>query len=141
MGKFLTAVVIAATAILMTTSAQAGETKDTKSQQTTKAAKDPNYRWHNGQWWYWMPKQKNWMVWTGDAWLPQEQARKQGAVRSFSYDEQDGQANQGGTYYGEGIQRMFGTPLSRVPNSVSNNNQIIGSYGFRRAGAKMIGNY
>lgn len=139
MRKLLTALVVATAVVVMTHSAQSAEPKDSKATKATQAAKDPNYRWHNGQWWYWMPRNKNWVVWTGDAWVPSQQARaNRGAVRSFSYDEQ---GTQGGANYGEGTQRMFGTPLTNVPRSVSNNDQIIGSYGFRRAGSKLIGNY
>ena len=41
---------------------------------TSKAvAPDWHYRWHEGRWWYWMPENSNWMVWTGSTWVPFEQ--------------------------------------------------------------------
>jgi hypothetical protein len=125
---------LAVALVLVTASAQADDAKDSKAAQATQqAAKDPNYRWHNGQWWYWMPKQKNWMVWNGSNWTPYATARStDGSVRSYSYQ---GEANQNGA-----VQRLFGTPLTNVPNNVTNN-QIIGSYGFRSAGSKALGRY
>ncbi len=29
---------------------------------------DPNYRWHNGQWWYAVPN-RQWLMWNGNAWV------------------------------------------------------------------------
>jgi ABC-type sugar transport system substrate-binding protein len=125
----LTALLIAVSAAMISTSAAADEAKDLKAAQATK---DTNYRWYNGQWWYWMAKGKNWVVWTGDKWVPFNSAQaNRGAMRSFSYQQQDNQ---------EGTQRMFGRPLSSIPNNVQNT-QIIGSYGFRSAGSKALGNY
>lgn len=133
----LSACAIATAAVLMTTSTLADAPKDSKDSKVTKAAKNPNYRWHNGQWWYWMSKQKNWVVWNGSQWQPYQQAQaNRGAVRSFSY-QAEGQA---GNTYSQGVQRRFGMPLSTVPDSVANG-PIIGSYGFHSAGSKALGNY
>jgi hypothetical protein len=125
----LTALAVAAFAVLAADSTRADEPNEAQAAQATK---DPNYRWYNGQWWYWMPQQKHWMVWNGSQWTRYDQAQaNRGGVRSFSYQEG---GDQGGAYYGGGVQRMFGTPRS-------SNNQIIGSYGIRGAGSKVIGNY
>jgi hypothetical protein len=104
----------------------------TRSTDEAKAApaKDPNYRFFNGQWWYWMPAQKNWMVWTGDKWVPFRRQASRGAVRSFSYDDQ-------AQFSG---QRVYGTPFTSMPDTVANQ-RIIGSYGFHSAGSKAMGNY
>jgi len=67
--------------------------KEHKQAQTAEAtqdhaAQDPNYRWHNGQWWYWMPQQKNWMVWNGSQWMPYAaRAANRDVNRSFSYQD------------------------------------------------------
>jgi hypothetical protein len=110
--------------------ARADEPKDAKGAQ---AAKDPNYRWYNGQWWYWIAKDKNWLVWNGSQWTKFDQARANRGVRSFSYQE----GNQGGY----GTSQMFGTPLSGDGFPDMSNTQIIGSYGFRSAGSKALGHY
>jgi hypothetical protein len=130
MRKFLMLTTLIATVfvVLAADRARGDETKGTKAAQ---AAKDPNYRWFNGQWWYWMAKDKNWRVWNGSQWTKYDQAQaNRGGVRSFSY-----QANGD-----QGVQRMFGTPLTSVPGTVANT-QIIGSYGFHSAGSKAMGNY
>lgn len=145
MQKLFMLSAFAVATVLMMTADRAGadETKqDTKAAQATK---DPNYRWYNGKWWYWMPKQKHWMVWNGNEWNKYDQAQaNRGAVRSFSYQDEGSQQDMnynGGAYYGQGIQRLFGTPLNRVPGNVSQTDQIIGSYGLRRASSKAIGDY
>ncbi|REK05474.1 MAG: hypothetical protein DWQ37_23445 [Planctomycetota bacterium] len=119
--------------------------QDTQASKNSVEAKDPrasndsNYRWHNGQWWYWMPQQRNWQVWHGREWTPFVAGRSTATeVRTYSYQ---GQNTQSGPYDGDAVQRLFGTPLSTVPDSVSDNNQIIGSYGMRGAGSKQIGKY
>jgi hypothetical protein len=99
--------------------------------QATKAAQDPNYRYHNGQWWYWMPQQKNWKVWNGSQWNDY----RPGATRSFSYVE-DGAAQAAGETYVPTYRQGF----TGFPGSVSNT-QIRDSYGFRSAGSKTEGRY
>jgi hypothetical protein len=119
----------AATSILCAGLARADEPQD---KQEAKAAKDANYRYHNGQWWYWMPQQKNWKVWDGSQWNDY----RPGATRSFSYaDDATVRSAENAT------DQMFGRPLTSTPSSVSTNNQIIGSFGFRGAGSKVLGNY
>ncbi len=119
----------AATSIVCAASVRADEPK---GNQASQSAKDPNYRYHNGQWWYWMPQQKNWKVWDGSQWNDY----RPGTTRSFSYadDAAVGPAV-------SATDQVFGRPLTSVPRSVSTNNQIIGSYGFRGAGSKVLGNY
>jgi hypothetical protein len=34
---------------------------------------DWHYRWHEGRWWYWLPENSKWLVWTGSTWVPFEQ--------------------------------------------------------------------
>ena len=58
--------------------------------------------------------------------------------RSFTYSEEPAPLD---ANVGAGVTRMFGAPLQRVPDNVSETGQIIGSYGFRRAGSKAVGNY
>lgn len=127
MRKFCVLIAIAAaTSMIALGSARGNEPQGAKAQAT---AKDPNYRYHNGQWWYWMSQQKNWKVWNGSQWLDYQPA----ASRSFSYadDSSAGTANA----------RMFGTPIyGGFPESVSNR-EIIGSYGFRSAGSKAAGKH
>jgi hypothetical protein len=36
----------------------------------TPTAPDWHYRWHENQWWYWMPESRQWMIWTGSEWRP-----------------------------------------------------------------------
>ncbi len=125
---FVLLALVAVTSIVCLSTTRADESKDNK---TTQAAKDPNYRYYNGQWWYWMPQQKNWKVWNGNAWIDYQP----GVTRSFSYT--DGNVAEGNS----ATARMFGTPIvGGFPNSVRNR-QIIGSYGFRSAGSKINGNY
>jgi hypothetical protein len=134
----LTIVLIASLALAVAHSAQAAPqgqgTEKPKAASTDGAqatqAKDPNYRFYNGQWWYWIARDKNWMVWTGDKWAPYQPQANRGAVRSFSYAEGGASATD----------QMFGTPVTGFPNSVANT-QILGSYGFRSAGSKAMGNY
>lgn len=115
---------------------QAQQSQTTQATQDH-AAKDPNYRWHNGQWWYWMPQQKHWMVWNGSQWIPSTARAAQGnANRRFSYQEQAAPTT---TYYG-GYYRQ-GRWDAPADASVSNNNMINNSYGFRGAGSKAAGKY
>ena len=123
----------AVTSIVCLSTAKAEEPKQTKSSQ---AAKDPNYRYYNGQWLYWMPKQQNWKVWNGSEWTDYQPTQSY-RTRAYSYDNE----NAGPTEGNEAVWRLFGRPLTTVPDSVGSNSQIIGSYGFRRAGSKMVGNY
>jgi hypothetical protein len=115
----LMALVFAISAVLASASVLADDAKDGKAAQ---ASKDPNFRWHNGQWWYWVPAEKNWLVWNGSQWTPFVAGR---AVRSYSYAPSNAAGAQFYTTY---------------PDSVSNQ-RIIGSYGFRSAGSKPLGNY
>ncbi len=131
MRKFcLLFAIVAVTSAICLNNARADEpNSDAGAKQ---AAKDPNYRYYNGQWWYWMPQQKNWKVWDGNQWNDYVAGQ---ANRSFSYTEGSDTEN-----VGAGVTQMFGAPLRRVPNSVRNR-QIIGSYGFHSAGSKAMGNY
>jgi hypothetical protein len=116
----------AATSILCAGIARADEPQN---KQETKAAKDANYRYHNGQWWYWMPQQKNWKVWDGSQWNDY----RPGATRSFSYaDDSAAATGSNAPSYRQGF--------AGFPDSVRNN-QITGSYGFRSAGSKAEGRY
>ena len=129
MRKLLALLAIAAaTSIAYASQSRADEPKDHQAAQT---AKDPNYRYHNGQWWYWMPQQKNWKVWNGTQWSNYQPA----AGRSFSYAD-DSAAQATGNYYAPSYRQGF----AGFPDSVSNS-QIIGSYGFRSAGSKAEGRY
>jgi hypothetical protein len=126
MRKFVLFVAVAIVgAALFSGVACATEPQDAKAAQATK---DPNFRWHNGQWWYWMGKDKQWLVWNGSQWnkFDPSQASSGGARRSFSYDPA-ASASYGGTYAGFG--------------NVTQNGPIIGSYGFRSAASKADGNY
>jgi hypothetical protein len=121
---------IAACAALSATTARGGEPKDAKQgTKTAQATKDPNYRWYNGQWWYWIAKDKNWLVWNGSQWTKFDAAQANRGVRSFSYQEE---ATENPAYY---------APYGNAPYTVSNNDRIIPSYGFRSAGSKVLGNY
>jgi hypothetical protein len=104
------------------------------------AAKDPNYRWHNGQWWYWMPQQKHWMVWNGSQWIPSTARNANRSTnRSFSYQEDAAPATTySGGYYGGYRSGRWDAPADA---SVSNNDMINNSYGFRGAASKAIGKY
>lgn len=42
---------------------------------------DPNYRWHNGQWWYAQPN-NTWMMWNGNSWV--------GAAANGSFNHPNG---------------------------------------------------
>ena len=110
---------------------RADETKKTKAVQS---AQDPNFRFHNGQWWYWMPQQQNWKVWNGSEWNHYQPGQSFRA-RSYSYAD-DGSSEDNAADW-----QLFGRPLSNVPANVSSNNQIIGSFGIRGAGSKVLGNY
>lgn len=99
--------------------------------QSKTAAKDSNYRFHNGQWFYWMPQTKSWKVWNGQKWHDFQSSQ----TRTFSYeDPADTQLDSGfgGTY------STFGSSNSGYPYT---NNRIIGSFGFRGAGSKAEGRY
>jgi len=132
MRKLFVLFAIAAMTTLVATSGLRADEAKSEPSQARQTAKDPNYRFHNGQWWYWMPAQKNWKVWNGTSWTD-----FQGGQRSYSYTEGQPLTEN----VGQGVTRMFGAPLQRVPDNVSETGQIIGSYGFRRAGSKMTGNY
>jgi hypothetical protein len=45
-------------------------------------APDWHYRWHEGRWWYWMPEDTKWMVWTGSTWIPAEKLASQSKVEN-----------------------------------------------------------
>ncbi len=94
----------------------------------TTTTSDPNYRWHNGKWWYWMPEQQHWMVWNGDAWQ-QHQPRARTQVRSFSYQQP--------------LEGSVGMPSQRSTTTAprSNSGRITHSRGHRDAGSKVRGNY
>jgi hypothetical protein len=98
-------------------------------QATDHAAKDPNYRWHNGQWWYWMPARGGWLMWNGSQWQPAASARTGGATRAYSY--QPGSSADAA---------LFGPGYSAGPQDVGNR-QVLPSYGLRSAGSKVSGNY
>jgi len=114
-------------AVCLSTTARADE--PAKAQATQ--AKDPNYRYYNSQWWYWMPQTRHWKVWNGTAWNDYTP----GARRSFSYAEDDAVATPSNVAPRATYQNYGG-----FPNSVRNS-QIMGSYGFRSAGSKSSGNY
>jgi len=133
---------VAAAAFLMNLSlAGATEEPQTHEAQVTPAEKQPdqsktaatdsNYRFHNGQWFYWMPQTKSWKVWNGQKWNDFQSSQ----TRTFSYeDPADTQFDTGysGTY------QTYGRSYSGYPYT---NNRIIGSFGFRGAGSKAEGRY
>ncbi len=130
MRKFyLLFAIVAVTSAVCLNNARADEVR--KDDQAKQATKDPNYRYYNGQWWYWMSQQKNWKVWDGNQWNDYVAGQ---AGRRFSY------AEPGTQNVGQGVVRMFGAPLTAMPSSVRNR-QIIGSYGMHSAGSKAMGNY
>ena len=58
------------------------------------------YKWHNGQWWYWLPSER-WVIWVDDRWedyLPPAPA----AVTTYSYPRQ--------TYYRVPTQTYYSYP-------------------------------
>jgi len=118
--------------------AEEPQAKGTQAKQAEKqpvqnktAAKDSNYRFHNGQWFYWIPQTKSWKVWDGQKWNDFQSSQ----TRTFSYD--DPADTQFDTGYG-GTYQTFGRSYSDYPYT---NNRIIGSYGFRGAGSKAEGRY
>jgi hypothetical protein len=109
-------------------------------------AQSSNYRFHNGQWWYWWPATKSWKIWNGSAWLDyrpgqsklaQSQANpSQGTqTRTFSYDE-------GGTVpaASDAVAPSYRQNFAGFPDS-GGTSPILGSYGFRSAGSKAEGRY
>lgn len=111
------------TAAVASTSATAyakdADKKDAKTvQDVTK--QDPNYRWHNGQWWYWQAGPQRWLVWSGGEWREHQPQR---VVRRFSYQPD----------ISTGTQSF--RPRSSSGGSINN------SFGVRGAGSKLRGNY
>ena len=144
MRKFMAIAFVAAAAFVMNVSlasaaeepqAKGAQAKQAEKQpaQSKTAAKDSNYRFHNGQWFYWMPQTKSWKVWNGQKWNDFQGSQ----TRTFSYeDPADTQFDSGysRTYSTFGRSDDFG--YSGYPN-----NRVLGSFGFRGAGSKADGRY
>ncbi len=142
MRKLMAIAFVAAAAVLMNmslagaadkpqaTEAQAKQDAKQPAQSKT-AATDSNYRFHNGQWFYWMPQTRSWKVWNGQQWNDFQGSQ----TRTFSYE--DPADTQFDTGYG-GTYQTFGRSYSGYPYT---NNRIIGSFGFRGAGSKAEGRY
>jgi len=110
---------LALCAALGAVNATAATASDASSSQATSS--DPNFRWHNGQWWYWQAPQSRWMVWDGSQWQVHQPRR---ATRSYSY------------YQDAGPTQGFGTPSARRAGG-----RITNSFGHRDAGSKIRGQY
>ncbi len=130
MRKYLAIALFAAAALMLDVSL-VGAADNDNPESTKTADKDPNFRFHNGQWWYWMSGSQSWKVWDGTRWTDYQPGQR----RVFSYQEPASDSSSNPTF------RMFGRPLTSVPDSVSTNNQIIGSFGFRGAASKALGKY
>ena len=106
---------------------QAQEKQTQKQTETKTAAKDPNFRFRNGQWFYHFPQTGAWKVWDGKQWndVPTDQ------TRTFSFEQP--------------AATEFNTNYSNTYRGYSDysypSNRIIGSYGFRGAGSKIEGRY
>ena len=61
---------VAAAAAIVLVAANLPANEPTTSKKVTL---DWHYRWHEGRWWYWMPENSKWMVWTDSTWVPFEQ--------------------------------------------------------------------
>lgn len=98
----------------------------TAADATAATNSDPNFRWHNGKWWYWMADRAGWLVWDGNQWqTPESMPRR--AARSFSYQQDDS--------FGSG---SFRAGATRSPQK---SGRITGSFGHRGAGSKITGSY
>lgn len=99
---------------------------------------DPNFRWHNGRWWYW--QNGGWLMWDGARWLNrQERSARVNSRRSFSYTEDA----QGFVPTEAGIPQSTASGLRRgtvAPGTVEYQ-RVVPSYGMRSAGSKVLGNY
>ncbi len=127
---FLMCALVAVVSSVALSTGRADEAQKTKAAHSA----DSNFRFHNGQWWYWMPQQQNWKVWNGSQWNDYQPGQPS-RTRGYSY------ADDGSSEGNAADWRLFGRPLTNVPANVSSNNQIIGSFGFRGAGSKVLGNY
>jgi hypothetical protein len=120
--------------------------QQTAHQDHSSAAKstDPNYRWHNGRWWYW--QNSGWLMWNGDRWLNQQERARVYSYRpqrSFSYTEDQTATNRGYLPTYAGIPRSDASGLQRstvAPGTVEYQ-RVVPSYGLRSAGSKALGNY
>jgi hypothetical protein len=98
---------------------------------------DPNYRYHNGRWWYW--QNDAYLMWNGQRWLaPGERQRSYSYApsnarrRSYSYTPtEEGMP----TSDASGMRRGFVAP-SRVEYQ-----KVLPSFGVRSAGSKVLGAY
>lgn len=133
--RTIVAIAFALAAALLMNNSLAAEPQVKQAQekpaQAKTAAKDTNYRFHNGQWFYWMPQSKRWKVWDGHQWNDFQSVQ----TRTFSYEAPA--AAQFDSAY-RGTYQTFGGTYSNYPYT---NNRIIGSYGFRGAGSKAEGRY
>ena len=77
------------------------------------------YRWHNGQWWYWLPSNR-WAIWDGNTWKPHNPTRYSAGYRGdgTAYDNSNSAAsnriydryfNDDGYYY-RGRRRLRNRP-------------------------------
>lgn len=103
--------------IASTTVATAAE-----SNQSASGTTDPNFRWHNGKWWYWQAPQQRWMVWNGTEWHVHE---PQTTVRTYRLQDSGNQGVRTGQSF----------------RSRSNGGRITESFGIRDATSKIRGNY
>ncbi len=103
---------------------------------------DPNYRWHNGRWWY--RQDDDWLMWDGGRWLNrQERVDSPAPRRSFSYTVEATPLTPGyvPTYAGLPESNASGLRRRTVgPYSVYYQ-RVLPSYGVRSAGSKVLGIY
>ncbi|MBI3840208.1 MAG: hypothetical protein HY288_19985 [Planctomycetia bacterium] len=75
-------------------------------------SQDPNrwrYRYHNGQWWYWLPS-NSWMIWSDNQWAPYDAATYRQPYTAGYRGIIDGTANPiNNLYYGGRYNRRYGT--------------------------------
>ncbi len=106
----------------------------TSQKEAGKTQQDPNYRRHNGRWWYW--QNNNWLMWNGSRWVTpgERQARSYSYAprRSYSFiPTEDGLPRSDAS----GLQNGINTPYTVEYQ------KVIPSYGVRSAGAKVLGDY
>jgi len=98
---------------------------------------DPNFRWHNGRWWYW--QNGGYLMWNGSRWINESErgrsysyAPSYGTRRSYSYVPTE-----------EGMPRNDASGMRRgfvAPDRVEYQ-KVLPSFGIRSAGSKILGNY
>jgi hypothetical protein len=116
-----------------------------KPEQDANAHADPNYRRHNGRWWYW--QNGGWLMWNGNRWVNQQERSQRvysyAPGRSYSYmqDAAPGAEGYVPTYSGIPQSDASGLQRSTVAPGTVQYQRVIPSYGMRSAGSKVLGNY